>query len=316
MGVEIIPVIIIDYFSAERTKKFINDFMAYRSQYELKFFIVDNSCNKENLQELSGDYTKFVHSGFENFNVLVNNDESVYIIAPNENLGFARGNNLGFKMANSLYQIKYALFTNNDILFDEKFNLNRLFTAFKCNDSIGVVGPRVIGLDGIPQSPCKEMTIFDRWWKLLIFWPVVKLIGKLGDKFLGTTSDLIYPNEDLMVYRIIGAFMVVDVQKFVDVGMFDEQTFLYAEELILSEKLLKNGYSTYYVNEVSIMHEGGYTTGKSMTPINKLKKRFESELYYYIKYKNVSPLIINLTKVLFSWYSQKVRFINWLRPKK
>ena len=44
---------------------------------------------------------------------------------------------------------------------------------------IGVVGPKVTGLDGKPQSPCRELTLYQRWWKKLLLWPLDRMIYKV-----------------------------------------------------------------------------------------------------------------------------------------
>ena len=104
--------------------------------------------------------------------------------------------------------------------------------------------------------------------------------------------------------------MLCDAYKFEKAGKFDEKTFLYAEELILSERMKKKGYKTYYESGATIIHEGGFTTKKNYIPLRKLKQRLESELYYYKEYKKVKPIYIKMTKVLFSFYSWKISILK------
>ena len=77
---------------------------------------------------------------------------------------------------------------------------------------------------------------------------------------------------------------------------------MYAEEPILTERFREKGYKIWYTNEVKIIHEQGVsTTDRTKTGIENLlvkrKRVFDSEMYYYEKYRNCSRLDILLAKM-------------------
>ncbi len=97
-------------------------------------------------------------------------------------------------------------------------------------------------------------------------------------------------------------------------GMFDGHTFLYCEEPILAERLAKENYRVYFCNKVQLIHEGGYTTGKPKQRINikKTQRLFESEMYYYKKYRNTSILRLGIAHIAYNVYIAKMTVANML----
>ena len=306
---QILPVVIIDFLSAERTHQFVADFRNQKTRFKLVFIIIDNAGDIENQNKLTEGMQTREISGFCEGKVFSNIYNDVYVVAPGVNLGFAKGNNVGFHLAQSLFNPKWVLFSNNDIQFTSFFSLDLLVQDMMNNPQIGVIGPKVVGLDGKPQTPCRELNLYQRWWKKLILWPFDRIIYRVCKRTV-IPSDLEDSSQSGQVYRLIGAFLLCDADKFSRIGQFDEHTFLYAEEMILAERIINSGYLTYYESGVELIHEGGFTTRKKFVPINKIEQRLESELYYYEQYKRVKRFKINITKLLFSVYKIKIRIFN------
>lgn len=78
-----------------------------------------------------------------------------------------------------------------------------------------------------------------------------------------------------------------DAIAFMDAGMFDEYTFLYYEEVILSERLTKIGKRTYYEPSVAALH---YEEGSSTTSNEKKRKTEKISR----EYKYVNPMVLAL----------------------
>ena len=77
----------------------------------------------------------------------------------------------------------------------------------------------------------------------------------------------------------------------------DPNTFLYGEEIILSERMKSIGKYSYYYPDVSILHEHGATIRKNKSQKMVSEMTFESESYYYSKYMNVPQVFIYLGKL-------------------
>lgn len=308
----IIPVILIDFNSAQRTLKFICDFKKEISEVELRFIVVDNSCDSNNFEQLVTNATEII-SDNSVFDIYSENNKEILYVNPHNNLGFAKANNLGFSIALKYFDFDYVLFSNNDI-FVTGFKINSLLEIFRVEKTVAIVGPKVIGLDGKDQSPYKYCSIYDRWWKGKLLYPL-NVISKKLDYIYRKSIDLDPTSECKQVYRIIGAFMLCKKDCFVEVEGFDENTFMYAEEMILSEKLKQKGYQTYYCPDTTIIHEGGYTTKNTYNELKKKKKQLESELFFYKKYKNTPQIIIFLTRIIFELYSLKYKICHLFYKK-
>lgn len=326
--IKTIPIIIVEFNSYDRTVKYIKEFLT-EVIYEgnISFVIVDNAVNDDNYKSLNKNIKlEFNNCEYQEVEIndkrikeikrfkVANEKENFEIVSvkAKDNYGFAIGNNIGANVVNEMYSIEHIIFSNSDIRFEEKFNLNKLLLKFNENDKIALVGPRIIGLDGIQQTPAVKKALGKRWDFNNLLWPFNE---KLIKNWKSISEDTIYCDEDCKVYRILGAFMIFDFNKFLEIGLFDEKTFLYAEELIIAEKLIKNNYITYYYSGQYLVHEQGGTTNKTLKSLDKLKIRFNSEIYYYEKYCKYSKIRISISKMLFRFYSLKVKLYYALKNK-
>ena len=297
-------VVLIDFNSYERTIQFIKDLLIATDVHIDGIVIIDNSPGNDNLRSLTtglqdiGLITQPNNAGevkSECIQGLIE-DTLIVVAKPDDNLGFARANNLGYRILKSKLELEYVLFSNSDIQFiGGKLELSALMDAFEKNHDIGLVGPLVIGLDGRQQSPCRYLSIQSRWWKPTLLWPFFK-----GAK----DPETIKMDKPGHVYRIIGAFMLAKCESYDSIGGFDEHTFLYGEECILAERYKAEGLEVYCDPAVVVIHEGGYTTGTRKKDYSardrKTIRRLESDIYYYEKYVKVKPYIIKLTR----WFTK------------
>lgn len=312
-----IGVVLIDYNSYTRTIQYIEDILQYSDINIDGITIIDNSPSKDNYYELLKGLN---NKSFQREKEIQREDCDAYLIGrilqtkiiivkTKENLGFARANNLGYKILKESIDIEYVLFSNSDIIFDNhSLKLSQLVDSFKIEENIGLVGPLVVGVNGKQQSPCKYLSIYSRWWKPTLLWPFNKMLK---------SREQVYISKPDSVYRIIGAFMLAKCDGFEKIGGFDENTFLYGEECILSEKYKSIGLKVFCNPNVKIIHEGGYTTNTSKkdykTRDKKIKRRLESDLYYYKKYIHVSKFIINLTYLFTLFYLFKLHIKDFIK---
>ena len=103
-------------------------------------------------------------------------------------------------------------------------------------------------------------------------------------------------------YKIMGSFFIVRAPEFIECGMMDPNTFLYGEEVILSERLLAiNKYSFFYP-VVSVVHEHSQTITQYYDNKKSILEQFKSESYYYRVYKGVSRFSVLLGKLSLNLY--------------
>lgn len=222
---------------------------------------------------------------------ITDTNNSVFVLPVKENLGFARGNNLGADFLIQNFNCEHLLFTNDDILIEEPDGIQKMIDFLNQNEDIGAIGPRVIGIDSFDQSPHYRIITPARQlgWKLLPF------VRKKSKK---DSNDTIYNTpQSSYCYWVSGCFFIMKCKDFIEVKGLDPSTFLYAEEVILAERLKSIGKREYFYGETHIVHYGGCST-KSIE--NKQLKRIlkESNCIYYRKYLHCNPIIVWLYKLL------------------
>ncbi len=292
-------VIIADYGTLQRTEKFIEDFYNACEPVDNVAFIVVDNFDKTNLPVYQMKFTKnyskiesFSKWNHKSYQIYKGNIEKcdVYLIRTGENLGYAKANNIGTLFAMEVLQTSYLIFSNNDILFPEKIKLEKFIKKFIEDKQRFVIGPKIKELTGDFQSPAQRMSPY-----LCFFGMYLRFftMGKVSSAhILSVIPDAISGN----YFKVKGCFIVVEAQKFRSVGMFDEATFLYFEEDILSERGLAKGYTCYFYNELSVIHEGGMTTKKKIVPIKVKEIGFRSAVYYFKTYRHVNRFILFLAK--------------------
>lgn len=312
-----IAVIIVEYKTPERTVKYVEDFLEASDVKDCFFVIVDNSpdmFNGERIRELlvSQGYEFSIADKLVGLNgklgCFSRERVKIYYYTDYQNCGFARANNIGASIAKQLESAELYLFSNSDIQFRDKLKLSRLVEIINSDERNALVGPRVTGLDGKTQSPCRYMNIWKRHIIPNVLWPVNKGIKPLKSM----SYDTIENASSGETYRVIGAFMLAKATLFHGVEGFDNKTFLYAEESILSERYRNKGYKVLYEDSVEIIHEqGGSTTEKSKSYgqniIAKRDRLFNSEIYYYEEYIGCNKALIDIAKASFAFYRWKLK---------
>ncbi|NOY07071.1 MAG: hypothetical protein GXO82_10675 [Chlorobi bacterium] len=168
------------------------------------------------------------------------------------------------------------------------------------NKDIAVIGPRIISKTAAWQGPFKYQSIYRRYVAFL-FYPIIYLLYR--SYFQSTLiSDVISDVVEGYVYRLMGCFLLFRSDVFKEVGGFDEETFLFAEEQMIAEKIMQRGYKNYYCGKVAIRHEPGNATRAFFSERDVEWARFQSDMLYYRKYKNVSSILILVARLSFSVY--------------
>ncbi len=252
-----IGVVIINYHSEKLTSAFIREECSKISSPH-RIVVVDNDSRGE-LTDLPSE---------------------VEVIHSEENLGFARGNNLGAEWLRDNWNPDFILFANNDIRFFSPDVADRMAERLSGLEDAGVIGPEVVGLDQRRQGPEPFMTFSERhllpyWGKL--FYRKKTLDAKLYRDYAESAAE--GPH-----YRVTGAFFMVRAADFFAAGMFDPATFLYGEEAILSERMKAIGRCVWFYPEVRVIHEHGATTRSYYSKVAIRSMKFESESYYFRTY--------------------------------
>lgn len=173
---------------------------------------------------------------------------SVTLIEAPENGGFARGNNIGIKVANG----KYIMLLNSDAEFNSDTNLDACLEYFEQHEQVGVMTPQIVLADGGVDLACHrgEPTPWAAITYFLGFekrFPESRLFGQYHQTW-----------KDFKVLHTIdacsGAAMLVRAQALQKVGDLDEQFFMYAEDLDWCRRFREHKYQIIYFPQSRVVH--------------------------------------------------------------
>lgn len=217
----------------------------------------------------------------------------VTLIENKENVGFSKANN----QAAAVSKGEYICILNPDTAV-QKDTFIKVIAFAKKNPDFGAVGVKYIDGTGnfLPESKRNLPTL------------MVSL-----NKMLGITSkkksyyaNHIGEDETGKAAVLAGAFMLMKKSRYDEVGGFDEDYFMYGEDIDLSYKLIKSGYSNYYFGETAILHYKGESTTKDGT---YLKRFYGAMRIFYKKHFRNNPI----TGFLVYFAVSLARFANYFR---
>jgi N-acetylglucosaminyl-diphospho-decaprenol L-rhamnosyltransferase len=216
-------------------------------------------------------------------------------------LGFAKGNNRGVQFAiDNDIQFEYILFSNNDIYINDGNLIQELLIPFNSFKNIGIVGPEIIGLNGERQSPEPYYPYFYRTVGRYVF-------SKIPSSMKKYFSDYSRSAKSGEHYKVMGSFFLMSKIAFETIGGFDENTFLYGEEVILSEKLNSKKMTVFFNSKTTVVHAHSVTISNKFNSLQKFKLQYNSEKYYYRKYRKIGLISILLAD-LFTWIYIKLKY--------
>ncbi|WP_310489661.1 glycosyltransferase family 2 protein [Chamaesiphon sp. VAR_69_metabat_338] len=179
-------------------------------------------------------------------------DLPLHIIRNSVNQGFGAACNQGAAISNS----DYLLFLNPDTrVSQDSIGRSVTFMEESSHQKVGVVGVQLIDEHGQVQRNCV------RFPSTLTFCCNILGIDKILKNHLTSYKMTEWDHENTQkVDQIMGAFYLIRGELFQRLEGFDERFFVYFEDLDLSYRVHKLGWSSYYLADVRSFHKGGGTS--------------------------------------------------------
>lgn len=211
---------------------------------------------------------------------------NVILIENNKNLGFSKGNNIGVLKAKG----EYLCILNPDTVVTEDTFI-KLLNFSKSKQNLGIVGCKLVNGNGLFLPESKRNI------------PIVSVALK---KTLGYTKQY-YANhlsehKNGKVDILVGAFMLIKKNVYNRVNGFDEDYFMYGEDIDLSYKILKLGYTNYYFGETTVIHFKGESTLKDST----YARRFYGAMQIFYKKHFKQNIVFDM----FVWLGIKLAYMT------
>ncbi len=238
-----VSIIIVNYRSKAYLDKCLFSISKYSFDEDFEIIIVNND-QKEDLTDLVDKYSR------------------VKLYKNKKNIGFGSACNLGAQKA----QGENFLFLNPDTQFMDNY-IKEILIKIKQYKKVIIIGPRLVTDAGKTQewSTGKETT----------FTQIIK-----NNLWITESRYFWESKKDIFVDWVSGAAMFIKKDIFDKIGGFDENFFMYGEDMDLCAQARELGYDILYSPELTILHSGG----KSRKSLIKQKIQFfKSSFYYLIK---------------------------------
>jgi len=195
--------------------------------------------------------------------------KNVECYIPKENLGYGAANNLGIKNVKT----KYLLILNPDTVI-YKDALEQLLTHAKKIKDFAMLGPKVIDGDNFEEKEIQHERL------------------KKTEK-----------NIEKSISYVKGFAIFINKEQFEEIGFFDENFFLYFEEIDLCKRVIEKNKKIYYIPEARVKHLGGQSHISDFNIPVELSRNWHwmwSSFYYYKKYNGIFYALAKISPKLFS----------------
>ena len=274
--------VILNYNDAETTEKLVMQIADYDVLHQI--IVVDNASTDDSLERL-----RKLESD-------ANASQSckVHVISADHNGGYGSGNNLGVRCG-AEQGATHVLIANPDVVFSEQ-SLKAMLAVFDRRPEVGIVTTRIRDA---------RFPNLKNGWPLRSFTRELFSMGPVSRRLLRKTLD--YPDSysagrsAVYVGAVHGSMLMVDTEKFLEAGGYDEGIFLYEEEQVLGRRMQNAGYRSVLLLNQHYDHEHSASISKSFSDAMKRQRlREESTLYYMKHYLHISPLQEQIAKLWFA----------------
>lgn len=226
-----VSVIIVSYNTKELAKKTIQSVFDKTEGIEYEIIVVDNDSKDGSIEELKEIF-----------------QDKITIIESKENLGFGRANNLGIKQANG----KYLFLLNSDTELIN--NAIKIFYEYmEQNENVGVCGGNLYNINNVPEESYmmykNSISSYFYWRYLELFFNMISVFTKKPIYLRFNYTDKVKE-----VGYITGADMFIRKKALDKTGLFDENIFMYGEDVDLNFRIKNQGYNIKSVPQAKIFH--------------------------------------------------------------
>ncbi|HBI33980.1 MAG TPA: hypothetical protein DEA43_03810 [Candidatus Moranbacteria bacterium] len=228
--------------------------------------------------------------------IIINNDdapitsigstENIHLIENGINEGFAKACNRGAKIAKG----EFLFFLNPDTEIVSG-NIADFLAAFK-NKSVGIAAPQL-------TVPSGEIQKWSAGYEINLCSTIKNNLGFVKNKNLSEQTDIIEAD------WVSGAAFIIKKTLFEDIGGFDENFFMYFEDVDLCKRVKEKKLSILVLPLIQVLHIGGQSFQNSAC---QKKYYYASQDYYFKKhFGNCSLFFLKLLKIPFLFF-KKIKY--------
>jgi hypothetical protein len=257
-----LSLVIVNWNTSKLLEKCLASIFSNPPGQEFEVWVVDNDSTDQSVP--------MVRETFPQVNLIVND----------KNLGFSGANNQAIRWCTG----EYVLLLNPDteVCSDA---LDILVDYMESHPEAGGAGAKILNPDGTLQISCyPEPTLSRELWRLFQLDRV---------RHYGTYDVTAWdPDQSRVVDVIQGACLILRSRALEEVGLLDEDYFMYTEEVDLCFRLRKARWQLIWVPKANVVHYGGQATQQVATEM--FLELYRSKILYF--YKHHGSLAANFYK--------------------
>ena len=247
-----LSIVIVSYNVKDYLLACLRSIYAQAAEVALEVIVVDNASSDGTVEAVRDAFPQ------------------VQLLANRENLGFARGNNLGLRASGG----RYVLFLNPDTEVGEGA-LAGLVRLAEAHPEAAAFTCRLLNPDGSLQHSCFHFP--NLRMAFYGFFPLVPMDSPANGRYPAEQYERLFQPE-----HVLGACLMFRRRVLEELGGWDERFFMYFEETDLCYRLWRAGHVILYTPEVSIVHYGGRSTAP--LPEKMSVAFYRSQSYFYRKH--------------------------------
>jgi GT2 family glycosyltransferase len=254
-----VSVVIVSWNARNYLEQCLNSLTDEVCRYPFEIIVVDNASSDGSIECVQ---TRFPH---------------VRLICNDANLGFAKANNIGIAQSAG----RYVCLVNSDVKV-LKDCITRLVDYCESHPKVGMVGPRIIGGDGQLQRSCRG---FPSVWNMACrslaldtFFPRVKV-------FCGYALCHWPQENEAEVDILSGCFWLAKREALEEVGLLDEEFFMYGEDMDWCRRFWSGGWKLVFVPSSEAIHYGGASSANA--PVRFYIEKQRADLRYWRKHHSL-----------------------------
>lgn len=227
-----LSIIIVNYKTHDLTIACMQSVFSSATSYDYEVILVDNASNDGVIDSTNVQFPQ------------------VKCIANNDNVGFSRANNQGIRIA----QGRYILLLNSDTIVQTD-TLDTMLRLMDENPKVGASGCKIVLPDGSLDKACKRgfPTPSASFYYAFGFSKLFPNVPRFNQYQLGHLS----PDKEYPIDCLVGAFMLIRREAIDQVGMLDEEFFMYGEDIDWCYRIKDAGWINYYYPRTQIVHYKG-----------------------------------------------------------
>lgn len=290
---------IISYNTKNLLRDCLNSIYQNAGEYRFEVILVDNNSKDGSAEMVEKEFS------------------SVRLVRNRENVGFSRANNQAIKKSKG----RYILLLNSDTVFISDAS-SKMIHFMDTHPEAGVVGGKVFRPDLTAQAstrgPLDVRTLFISFFGLKSLIPtagrefIVKLLGPLLGKTARSYVDCYQDeNNPVLVDEVSGVCFCVRREVVEQVGLLDENFFMYYEDTDWSARIREKGWKMYILPEASIIHYVQQSVKKAFD--KTFVARCKGVDYYFKKYRDRREILV-LKMIITSALLLRIFFLSVYYP--